>query len=206
MKHPLSFVIPNPVDTELFFNRKKVENPQTCNKGISVRSLDWKHGLDIAIRAYSNLTDTSLTILGKGSLYKDLHSMARKYNSNVHFQTKIIKHNMLPQVYEKFGYFVAPSRTETQGVAMCEAMACGLPVIAARVGGIPEFVKNGFNGLLVPPDNPSAIRRAIRNLLSHHTLYETLSDNSQRFVEENLSPKKVYELDYIAFRNAVNGN
>jgi glycosyltransferase involved in cell wall biosynthesis len=206
MKHPLSFIIPNPVDTEFILGRKEVKTQQTLNKGISIRRLDWKYGLDIAIRAYSNLTDTSLTIRGKGSLFKYLHLLASKCNSNVHFKTKIIKRNMMPQMYEKFGYFVAPSRTETQGVAMCEAMACGLPVIAARVGGIPEFVKNGFNGLLVPPDNPSALRRAVRNLLSHHTLYKTLSNNSQRFVEENLSPKKVYELDYVAFRNVVSSH
>lgn len=49
---------------------------------------------------------------------------------------------------------------------MCEAMCCGLPVVATSVGGIPEFVRDGVDGFLVPPDDPRALRRAVEDLVS----------------------------------------
>jgi glycosyltransferase involved in cell wall biosynthesis len=60
---------------------------------------------------------------------------------------------------------VVPSRREGFGLAAVEAMACGTPVIAAAAGGLPEVVRDGENGLLVPPGDPAAIARALERLL-----------------------------------------
>lgn len=193
-RHPFSFVIPNPIDTNLFNCIKK--EPKVRHKGLSVRELGWKYGLDIAIRTYSRLEETSLTILGKGPLETYMRNLAKKCESNVSFLNIHIDHNRMLELYAKFGYFVAPSRTEAQGVAMCEAMACGLPVIATNVGGIPEFVEDEKNGLLVPPENPYALRKAIRRLLANEYLYDKLSEHSARFVKENLSHEIIYKKEY----------
>lgn len=193
-RHPFSFVIPNPVDTNLF-NCVKRET-KVRHKGLSVREFGWKYGLDIAIRAYSRLRETSLTILGRGLLETYMRNLAKKCESNVSFLNKHIDHNEMPELYAKFGYFVASSRTEAQGVAMCEAMACGLPVIATNVGGIPEFVKNGENGLLVPRENPYSLRQAIKHLLSDEHLYDKLSESSARFVKDYLSHEIIYKKEY----------
>jgi len=193
-RHPFSFVVPNPIDTNLFNCIKK--GTKVRRKGLSVRELGWKYGLDIAIRAYSRLEETSLTILGRGLLETYMRNLAKKCESNVSFINNHIEHKRMPELYAKFGYFVAPSRNEAQGVAMCEAMACGLPVIATNVGGIPEFVKNEKNGLLVPPENPYALRKAIRRLLSDEYLYNKLSEYSARFVKENLSHEIIYKKEY----------
>lgn len=197
-KHPCSFVIPNPIDTNMFNHAKK--DPQVKNKGIAVRGLGWKYGIDIAIKAYSNLKETNLTILGRGQLENYMRNLAQKCRSNVSFITTHFNHNKMPEIYARFGYFVAPSRTEAQGVAMCEAMACGLPVIASNVGGIPEFVENGINGILVPPENPKALRKAIKHLLASEQLYETLSENGANFVKENLSHSEIYKKEYRIFK------
>lgn len=193
-RHPFSFVIPNPIDTNLF-NRIKRET-KVRHKGLSVRELGWKYGLDIAIRAYSRLKETNLTILGKGPLETYMRNLAKKCESNVSFLNTHIDHSKMPELYAKFGYFVASSRTEAQGVAMCEAMACGLPVIATNVGGIPEFIKNEKNGLLVPPENPYALRNAIRRLLSDEYLHNKLSQYGARFVRHNLSHEIIYKKEY----------
>lgn len=59
---------------------------------------------------------------------------------------------------------VVPSRGEGLGLAAVEALACGRPVVASNVGGLPEVVKDGENGLLVSPDDPAALRDAIERL------------------------------------------
>jgi glycosyltransferase involved in cell wall biosynthesis len=197
-KHPHSFIIPNPVDTALFSYTEK--NMQYRNKGISVRGLEWKYGTDIAIKAYSNLRETSLTILGTGPLETYMRNLAKKCRSNVSFLNTHIEHNRMPELYAKYGYFVAPSRTEAQGVAMCEAMACGLPVIATNVGGIPEFVKNGVNGILVPKENPKALRKAVKQLLADEKLYCMLSENGANYVKESLSHEKIYKKELRVFK------
>ena len=197
-KHPHSFIIPNPVDTTLFPYTKK--RTQDRNKGISVRGLRWKYGTDIAIKAYSNLRETNLTILGTGPLETYLRNLSKKCRSNVSFLNTHIEHNKMPELYAKYGYFVAPSRTEAQGVAMCEAMACGLPVIAINVGGIPEFVKNGINGMLVLPENPKALRKAVKQLLEDEQLYNMLSGNGAKYVKENLSHNEIYKKEYSVFK------
>jgi glycosyltransferase involved in cell wall biosynthesis len=197
-KHPYSFIIPNPIDTSLFtYTRKGI---QKRKKGISVRGLEWKYGMDIAIKAYSNLRETSLTILGSGPLETYMYNLAKKSQSNVSFLNTHIEHNKMPELYANYGYFVAPSRTEAQGVAMCEAMACGLPVIATNVGGIPEFVRNGINGILVPPENPKALRKAVKQLLAHEQLYNMISENGAKYAKKTLAHKEIYRKEYSVFK------
>jgi glycosyltransferase involved in cell wall biosynthesis len=65
-----------------------------------------------------------------------------------------------------FDVFVLPSLNEGMGRVLVEAMAAGLPIVASRVGGIPDLVKDGQNGLLVPAEDTSALAKAISDLLS----------------------------------------
>jgi len=197
-KHKRAYVIPNPIDTNLF--RYSEKNNEQKKRGISARNLYWKYGLDIAIKAYSKLEGTDLTILGTGPLEYYLNKLAQKYQSPVSLINKRIAHHEMPQFLSKFGYFIAPSRTEGQGVAMCEAMACGLPVIATKVGGIPEFVNHGINGLLVSPENPRELRKAIKSLLADDSLYDKLSRKAVEFVQNKLSHDSIYKKDHALFK------
>jgi glycosyltransferase involved in cell wall biosynthesis len=76
--------------------------------------------------------------------------------------------------YQQATVFVMPSLTEALGVTFLEAMAAGVPVIGTNVGGIPEIIQDGINGLLVPVESPCSITDAINQLLSDAQLRERL--------------------------------
>ncbi|MEM3783861.1 MAG: glycosyltransferase family 4 protein [Candidatus Bathyarchaeia archaeon] len=200
IKHPHSFVIPNPVDVKLF--RPFTPILERNREGISVRALEWKYGIDIAVKAFEKLP-IKLTVIGKGSLESYLKYLAYTINANVEFNTDGVEHNKLPFIYNNFSFFVAPSRTEAQGVAMCEAMASGLPIIATNVGGIPEFVINGWNGLLAPANDYISLRRAVLKIVYDDSLRSTLSENARKFALTNLCHEVICKKEMKVFRLAI---
>jgi glycosyltransferase involved in cell wall biosynthesis len=155
-------VIPNPINTKLFVPRTK--KPDKKFHIISVKGLNHQYGLDLAIKALKGLPDTDLTIIGDGPLLSRYKSLAAKLDVSVTFISPIYTHAEMASLYPKYDIYLAASRTETQGVAMCEAMSCGIPPVAARVGGIPEFIDDRLSGVLVRPNSFRALREGILEL------------------------------------------
>ena len=79
--------------------------------------------------------------------------------------------------------FVFPSRTETLGLVLLEAMAAGCPVVAARSGGIPDIVTDGVNGYLFEPDDPDGAITATKSLLEARQIREELRTNARAEAE-----------------------
>jgi glycosyltransferase involved in cell wall biosynthesis len=92
--------------------------------------------------------------------------------------------------------FVYPSYSEGMPMAVIEAMACGLPIIATKVGGLPDLVRDGFNGILVEVQNPDQLANAFQLLSSNSDLRTAMRRNSfqsafEKYDMEMLVPKLV---------------
>jgi len=99
----------------------------------------------------------------------------------------------LPRLYNRASVFAQPSivdkegNTEGLGVVLMEAMACGTPCVACDVGGIPDIVRDGENGFLVPARDVPGLVTAISKLLNNQALNEKMGKDGRRFIEENYS-------------------
>ncbi len=85
-----------------------------------------------------------------------------------------------------------PSLQEGQGITLLEAQSTAKPVIACKVGGIPEVVLNGKTGLLVEPDGLE-LSKAILKLLVNESLIEKMGKNGRKFMCENFTWEKCAE-------------
>jgi len=96
--------------------------------------------------------------------------------------------------------FVFPSRWDGLGMAVLEAMALGVPVVASATGGIPEIIQQGITGLLVPPEDPSALSLGIRRVLNDEMLTGQLAAAAKADVEKHdvTNMSQAYALWYEA--------
>jgi glycosyltransferase involved in cell wall biosynthesis len=100
----------------------------------------------------------------------------------------------VPELLASFDVFAFPSLFEGLCLAVIEAQAAGVPVVATPVGGIRETVVDGETGLLVPPRDPAALAVAIRRLLDDPDLARRLADEARRRVRETYSEQRMIEL------------
>lgn len=129
--------------------------------GVAAQLEYWK-GIDVLLAACRAVTDpVQLEIFGDGSLRRRLEAEAATLDLPVRFHGQV--HDMHSHLHE-LDMFVLPSRAENLPVAILEAMAHGLPVIATRVGGVAELVLDGETGLLIEPEDPGGLARAITAL------------------------------------------
>jgi glycosyltransferase involved in cell wall biosynthesis len=97
----------------------------------------------------------------------------------------------VPDVIRAADVMVLPSLDEGLPIAILEAMACGRPVVATPVGGVPEAVVDGQTGYLVPPKDPAALAEAVLRLLDDPILARRLGDEGRRRAETVLSIGRV---------------
>ena len=93
----------------------------------------------------------------------------------------------VPDLLNAMDIFVLPSYSEGVSLALLEAMAAGLPVIATAVGGLPEVVTDGDNGLLIPPRDAEALAGALERLLADPAFAQRLGANARAHVRERYS-------------------
>lgn len=181
-------VIPFGVDTQVFAppNQQNSDRPPTI--GI-IKTLRPRYGIRELILAFrqiaANFPKARLMIVGGGEKQVELQSLVDRLNLSQSINlTGPIAHHRVPEYLHQFDIFVVPSLTnrESFGVAAVEASACGLPVVASNVGGLPEVVVDSKTGLLVPPGDVDALARAMTRLLDNPALRVDMGQAGREFV------------------------
>lgn len=149
------------------------------------RLMPWK-GVDTAIQSLVHMPSASLLIAGDGEERQRLEQLARKIDAQerVHF-LGMVPRTDLPRIYSSVDVLLATSfASETFGISLVEAQACGLPVVATSFGGFPEVIDDGRTGLLVPPRDPQALARATTSLLNNPELREEMAQAAPRWATQ----------------------
>jgi glycosyltransferase involved in cell wall biosynthesis len=182
-------VIPNGVDVGEF-TKAGTRGSRDGVVGLFVGRLDPdQKGLDVLIRAMTKLPRNPLLRLrlvgedwGGAELLRQLaHRLG--VADRVTLVGKLSRVQLVSEFVEA-DFVVLPSRFEPFGIVLLEAMAAGLPVIASRVGGIPEIVAEGRTGLLVEPDNADALARSLQLLSQDESLRLSMGRAAREHVKE----------------------
>jgi glycosyltransferase involved in cell wall biosynthesis len=145
------------------------------NKAIDVLSEAWRV-------VAPSFPDAQLHIVGSGSQAHLVEEIARDLPQQVSWASAL----STAQVADALGeasFLVLPSRSEGMGRVVIEALCRNRPVIGSRVGGIPDLVEHGHNGLLVKPGSADALAEALRTLLADRALLEQLAANARASAE-----------------------
>lgn len=129
---------------------------------------------------------TRLVVVGDGELRAQLDQAAVKLgiSGNIHF---LGYQQNAAAMMTGFDIFVHPSRWEGFGLVFLEAMAARLPIVATQVSAIPEIVRHGETGLLVPVDDVPALSRAISTLLADRLLAQRMGQSGYCQLEKNFT-------------------
>ena len=184
-------VIPNGVDLDIFRNYTNVTE---CNiekrhkKILFVGRLQDVKGVKYIIEAMNIITkfyDVNLLIVGDGNDRERLEALVEKLKLNdvVSFRGKAPR-SEIPKYMEESDIFILPSKSEGFPLVLLEAMASGLTIVASNVGGIPDIIKDGVNGLLTEPMNSNDIADKVLRILSDDRLREEILSNNKKYIEK----------------------
>jgi len=173
-------VIPNGVDLTLFHPAQRAgqvrgSGPIRC---LAVARLVERKGLGELIRAFALLPrgEFALEIVGDGPDRMVLGELAENLGvaAEIRFAGSLDR-DAVAERYRAADLFTLPSSAEAFGNVFAEALASGLPIVGSTVGGIPELVEHGVNGLLIDPGQPLALARAVQYLAQDPELRRMMS-------------------------------
>jgi glycosyltransferase involved in cell wall biosynthesis len=142
-------------------------------------------GVDVLLEAFARvvreLPGARLQIVGEGPRRAELEAQARRLGLGPSLVFRgTFPRRELPALLDAARLLVLPSRSEGLPRVIVEAMARARPVVATRVGGIPELVEHGVTGLLVPPEDPDALADALVRLLADRDLAARMGAEARR--------------------------
>jgi L-malate glycosyltransferase len=203
--------IHNAVDMREF----ECPGPEEIQQGQHILCIALHHprkAIDVLIKAFKMFSQTharvELWLVGDGPVTDHLEDLVKKLDLTM--QVKFLGGQDRPAVrklLQECRFVVLPSRAEPFGIAILEALASRKPVVASAVGGIPEIVENGKNGILVEPENPQALCDAMTTLWNDSELAERLAVAGYETVRQDFQWETAatrYEATYMKLLGKTN--
>jgi len=148
--------------------------------------------VDIARRLSVNWPDVHFVIVGDGSLKPELEGRIRDAGLADRF-TLTGQRNDIANLLKVLDIFILTSISEALPNVIMEAMCAGLPVVSTAVGGVPELIEDGENGILVPSGDVHASTAALESLLADPKERARLGEEAQRTIEKRFAMKRMVE-------------
>ncbi|MEZ4210152.1 MAG: glycosyltransferase family 4 protein [Patescibacteria group bacterium] len=166
----------------------------------TIGSLNKQKDTDVLIKAFANMhtkwPNTKLLIIGKGERLRELQNLVKKLDikDSVRFAGALADVNT---ALFSMDLFILPSRSEAFGISILEAMRAQVPIIASRVGGIPEIITDNYNGLLFESGNVKNLSATMLKLLNDKKLQKKIvshyAETLRKFSAKNMA-KEVEEI------------
>ena len=210
-QHPIVH-IPNPIKTNLFTPRNKVEARQKCNLPTdkklilfgSVKITDKRKGIDYFIESCKILAEKHPELvnnLGVAVYGKESEQLKSLVPFQVYALDYISNEKELVNVYNAVDLYVTPSLEENLPNTIMEAMACGIPCVGFNVGGIPEMIDHLHNGYVAEYKSAEDFANGIHWTLSESE-YQSLSEEARRKVTSSYSENTIAK-KYIEVYNKI---
>lgn len=196
-------VLPNLVRTQAVSPSFAWEQPTLVYFG----RLSKEKGLLTLLEAVKELPEICLQIIGTGPLRPVLEeAIGSQQIQNVQLLGPL-SGEVLTRTVSRSMFTVLPSEWyENNPRAILESFALGKPVVATRIGGIPELVKDGQTGRLCEPRNPADLRTKIQELARHPEDIRRMGHTARRFVEEELNEERHYDQLMAIYTSVMNGS
>lgn len=189
------------IRTDYYSQRLPDRLPEEYFRVIHIGSLESYKGQKILIQACDILKRSHipihLQIIGMGIEKRNLEGMISYYQLTDHVELLGPKtQEEIARILPTGHCYVQPSIITKQGtmegipVSMMEAMACGLPVIASAISGIPELIKDGYSGYLIPPADPVALAEAFKRVYQNYSEAVQFAENGREKVMKEFDLQK----------------
>jgi phosphatidyl-myo-inositol alpha-mannosyltransferase len=201
-------VVPNGVDVDLFRGARAADLPPG-RRLLFVNRLDPRKGFLVAVDAFAALApdfdDLWLVVAGDGPERGAVRRLPGSLRERV-LMLGAVPHDRLPPYHAAADVFIGPATGgESFGIVLVEAMAAGLPVVASDIEGWREVVRDGVDGLLVPPSDPQALAAAVRRVLGDADVAGRLARGGRERSERYRWETVAQEIE-AAYRDAIDAH
>ncbi len=207
-----SRVIPNGIDLTIFHPSDKLEAREKLGLpkdasillfvsagGIQRSSFKDYFTIQKAIELVSSqLNDKKLLFIALG----DIDSRQMIGDVEIRYLSHVNSPEIMAQYYQAADIYLHASKAESFGLVLVEAQACGTPVIATSVGGIPDTIKHEITGFLSQPEDPEDMASKIVQLLSNNDLMESMGKNASQFAKANFGVDQMIA-SYLSFYQEI---
>jgi glycosyltransferase involved in cell wall biosynthesis len=172
---------PGPADSHI---RQRFQLPEDRPLVLHVNRLNEEKRIEVLLNAIPQMqTDAHIVLVGSGPLEATLRAQVEglQLQSRVSF-LGFVKDRALLDLWRASDVFVIPSQAELQSLSTMEAMACGLPIVAADAGALPELVHHGRNGFLFQPGKSEELAGYLDTLASDGEMRKRIGAESIRYI------------------------